>query len=845
MVQNLNIKKYWITSFFMVFCSFISFAQQCQYDYSRNGEIYFSNPTYGDKNGVFLNTNTLVTFGRNGSSLPSLTYDWKVYDSNGNLVQTGDYLYFNMNITKFETHKLTLRVTNYSGCTTYEKTITPRNENVCIVPTQERFDGQLNIEEYYPGFPVDMDIELHLNNPSGYNESNYTFSWKLYNAAGTVIATSSLARFPVKFPIIEEYKAEVEIKDLRGCTTTYTKMITPIDKCIVTDNERSGYIVTDNESYDGYVYPNETHEFYFSPYSKPADSFTYKWELLNSKGISLGISHDLVYPVTIIEGGYYTLKLLVTDPERGCSTEHISEIQCLITNSCTNSNPKSEKVKKLYEDLMVSLLSRSIQGETDEEINASAPTAEFIALKPYITNGPKDKIHNYVSQTAYGGEVTKMTAQKIKGARFSFSPEREYDVEVLVGWGFNYDPKMTTVGSLKSAIRDSLYTDLSQYMNADDFIRSCRNRYDQGGKKAKKSAFPNLDYCDFGSQIRYIDFCPGTDNNCDPEIVGNITTNPQYFNTRYGFLMGFNTTLTNLKYTWKILSETGEEIGGSQPDIAGAYSFDFTKGGDYVIKLIVKNETGCTTTFVKEIEVFDSYCTNEANTFVFESAETNLTYNWTVADFQGNVLYSSGNTNNRYTFTPSFGGYYEIKLSTSGQYNCETVFSKKIYVDNCSAPISCTVTNPLTVKVHQYFIDLINKMVNAPNSIDINVYAKAEIAALAPYISGPDAKIYRFVNNSDSVFFSLAADHYQADVSIPKSASGTISGIDLSEYQTSIVKTRVITNFSGGTNNTFAGFVSNINFCPLADCTPITGVINIVKRGTASTNKKTNSSSKI
>ena len=86
---DLKIKKYWIITLYMVFCTLASFAQDCaQYSYNRYGEIYFSDNSDGDNNGTLINTATDITFGRYNSPLSGLTYDWKLYDINGSLIKS-------------------------------------------------------------------------------------------------------------------------------------------------------------------------------------------------------------------------------------------------------------------------------------------------------------------------------------------------------------------------------------------------------------------------------------------------------------------------------------------------------------------------------------------------------------------------------------------------------------------------------------------------------------------------------------------------------------------------------------------------------------------------------------
>ncbi|MHC0439214.1 hypothetical protein [Flavobacterium sp. 3-210] len=852
MVNDLKIKKYWVITLLMLFCSLNSFAQECEYSWSRNGQIYVANNTYGDSAGAFLNTPTNVTFGRYNSPVPGLNYQWNLYEANGTLVQTGSNIDFPITLTKLETYKIKLVVSDTEGCTTYEQNVTARNLSACVVPATDRYEGYLDIQMPWYGIGVNVEAELRLNNPFDYSDSKFTFNWKLYNPDGTLNKTSTEPALLVTLTEVQEYKIELEIKDLAGCSTTFTKLITPLDTCTYTSGEREGYIATDNnpDNTDLKVNIDESNNFTFYSYGNPAESFTYQWEVFNSKGISIATSDLPVFPLTLTKGGFYSLHVKVTDPVNGCETENIKEIQCLITNSCTNDNLKSQKVLELYQDLLVDLLARSIQGETDAQINASEPTAEFIALKPYITNGPKDKIYNYASIVYNFSEGSYVPG--VIGAHFSFSADRDYDVIVKIGWeiGRDYDPKYITISQLKTSIREALTTDLSQYISSEEFIMSCLASPTRSASKTMERMSTNdselnID-CDYGSHIRHIDFCPGTGATCDPSIVGYIATNDHNLTTTEETILTFHTDVPNLTYTWSILTEKGEVINMSQPDITIPYKYTFPYEGSYIIKVTAKDQTGCSSTFSLYGVVQDTHCENIPYSFLFETTTANLNYIWTAADDNGNVINTATNQTGKFTFTPVLPGYYDITLSTSGDENCQTAFSKRIFISSCGGgnEVSCTRDNALTPKVLRLFIELVTKLVSTPNGTDVNVYAQTEIAAFAPYTLGSDAKIYKFMNAPTYIYFSFT-DGGQIDVTLPKSATGTITGIDLSRFYNPQGITKVTTSFSDGTSNTATGEVHNINFCPAAECIPITGVINIVKRGSTQASKKLNSSSKI
>jgi len=801
----------------------IIFRPDCTFSWNRDGEIYSPNDIYGNKEGILINTVSTFTFGRYRAPIQGLTYEWKLYDANGVVMQSGNTINFTVTVTKLENYKITLSVSDYNGCTSYEKTLIAKDPNDCIIPSKDRFNDQVSIQlNDYRGAAVGVETTMGIGYVNGYTESNFTFIWKAYNANGVLIGSGNQPRFLITFPSIEEYRIELELKDNAGCKTYYTKLITPLTYCEFSNDDRYGEISHSE------VNLNETNDITFYPYYS-SENFTYHWEVVNSKGVSI-ISSDLdTFPLTLSVGGNYEIHLTVKDIVNGCEREIIQDLQCIIDNSCTNTNPKSEKVKALYEDLLVNLISRSIQGETDAQINASAPTAEFLALKSYITNGSKDKIYNYVSTSRNGTELNGR--EKIFGARFSFSPDREYDVDAIIGWGVGYDPKKTTLAQLKAIVKDSVYTDLSQYITSEEFITSCKTRYSGGGKMSKMMNRSSLDYCSFGSQIRHIDFCPGEVNTCDPAIIGSIITPGQSVFTNENAKFTFDTFNTNLTYTWSATTEDGEVLNTTEPGIdVKTYTYKFKYEGGYIVTAVLKDQSGCTATFRRYIAARDTHCANAPYGFKFETDATNLNYTWTAKDTNGNIVSTATNTTGLFTFTPTLPGNYNIEVTTDSGEICETVFSKYVEIISCQGSVSCTQDNPLTSRVHTLFINLINKLVSTPNGTDVNVYAQSEIAAFVPYTLGKGGKIYKFVNTNTYISFSFSDDTFKSDVTLPKSATGTITSVDLSRFYNAQAITPVTTNYSDGTYNITSGDVENINFCPSQECTPLVGTITIVKR---------------
>lgn len=297
--------------------------------------------------------------------------------------------------------------------------------------------------------------------------------------------------------------------------------------------------------------------------------------------------------------------------------------------------------------------------------------------------------------------------------------------------------------------------------------------------------------------------------NC-PTIQGSITSTTDKFHTNAESTFAFeSTTTTGLTYQWSVTPENGTTTSNT----LNSYTHTFTEAGDYEVKLIITDSTGCTTDFTKSIKVEERYCDNEPVDFSFETTATNLTYTWTATDSTGRVVNRVTDTTGLYTFTPQVSGEYVIELVASSATSCKTLFTKNITIDQCTPYISCTKDNPLSPEIHNLFINMITKLASAPTGTDVNVYAHKEIAAVAPYTTEKIAKIFNFTNTSSGIGFSFTNNGID-DVFIPKSASGSITAIDLSKYVDSVTSTIVATNYSNGTTNNSDGHVKNIDFCP-------------------------------
>lgn len=301
--------------------------------------------------------------------------------------------------------------------------------------------------------------------------------------------------------------------------------------------------------------------------------------------------------------------------------------------------------------------------------------------------------------------------------------------------------------------------------------------------------------------------------NC-PAIDGSITSISDKFYTAGENSFAFESTVTGLTYEWSLTTAEGTPVDSTPSSDLRVYNYTFANSGNYILKVTTTDINGCTNEFTKSITVEERYCANEPIDFAFETTAANLTYTWTTTDSAGTIVNRELNVSGTYTFSPQIGGEYTIELVASSPVNCKTLFTKNITVDQCTPFISCTRDNVLTPEIHQLFINMITKLASTPAGSDVNVYAHKEIAAVAPYTTDLRAKIYNFSNTAAGISFSFSDTAAQADIYLPKSASGSIATIDLSRYVGPATSTLVATSYSNGVTNVNDGRVKNIDFCP-------------------------------
>ncbi|WP_195760083.1 PKD domain-containing protein [Flavobacterium sp. LC2016-23] len=456
-----------------------------------------------------LYTTAIFTF---ETTATNLTYSWTV-----KIPENGGYYNYETGGNPFELYlqhgpgdyKIMLEVKDANGCITkFEKIITPVYD--CNMNSLNGVILNMNKPNDYssPNVLINSTNHFLFYQYSNYNLNEMPISWEFINNNGVVVNSATTQEFDITPTALGKYTLNLKITDNYNCEKNFTKDILVLETCEYNGFPSANIQFANEYNYSEVIFidANQTKDLILNFYEEQTKTFNYHWNIydLNENLIVSGNQEN--FPLTLINAGFYKIKVDVTDPETNCSTQFSKTIGCMINNSCTETNPKSQIVKELFLNVLRNFILRSISGETDEQINASPASSEFIALKPYITDGVKDKIYNFKSTLNQDGGFS--------GFDFSFSPDRESDVHLDTRYYIFYDP--TDMEYTMSRIEDILYFALNQYVSPDQSLISCYADY--GGKMHSKSV-KRLDIgsCVNQTAVRYINFCPAED--CKP-IIG-------------------------------------------------------------------------------------------------------------------------------------------------------------------------------------------------------------------------------------------------------------------------------------------------------------------------------------
>ncbi|MEO6175589.1 MAG: PKD domain-containing protein [Flavobacterium circumlabens] len=466
-----------------------------------------------DTENPFLYTYANFTF---ETTATNLTYIWTVkipenstaqynYAASGNPFQL--YLQYGPG-----DYKIMLEAKDANGCVTkFEKIFTAKFD----CNTVSRNGSILNANKLSYDNPL---VLINAPNPFTFYppvDESETGIWTITNLNGDVISSAATAEFILTPTATGDYKINYKITNSSGCESNFSTPIKVVEICEYTDEERYGSINFVNEYSSGAasIDINQTKNLRFGFYAESKKTYNYLWKVYDPNNVLIDSGNQEKFPLTLNTPGFHRVTLVIQDPETGCQLEFSKNIGTVISNSCTETNPKSQIVENLYLDLVKNLIARSMMGETDEQINVSPANAQFTALVPYITNGVKDKIYNYKSVR---DDNENEETNSLRSIDFSFSPDRTSDIRVYFKWGMYYDPQYDTYEDLLSIIQDKIYFRLNQYTSSDVPLISC---YGTNGDKIKGNNpnKPVLGDCTMETIAQYIDFCPAED--CKP-IIG-------------------------------------------------------------------------------------------------------------------------------------------------------------------------------------------------------------------------------------------------------------------------------------------------------------------------------------
>jgi hypothetical protein len=436
---------------------------------------------------------------------------------------------------------------------------------------------------------INKKMTFSFNSPT----SGVTYNWVLYGQNLDQIDTSNQASFTTV--VSSGNKLVLTVTDSNGNKSIFIKNFGNTSCCNDISN-LGGNIQTES-----LTCINQNILFTFNNNS-PATNYTYEWSFVDDYGVIISTSKEKNFTVNSVIAGAYTVKLIVTNPQ-GCSilyTNYFNIKNC----SCALTNPKSEIVKKLVSNLINSLITRAQNGETDAQINGSNPQ-ELIALRPYIIFGG-DKIYNFVSIRNSQGLLT--------GMQFSFSTKVLYNIYLSDYYGL---------------LPGNFSIDLSEYISSSEVLTTCVYFESKAKISKVKKVSKKEDVCENRSEIVGIDFCPPACTTITSILnLDLINPNPDgsiCSETKIAFSLSNPETLpAGLTYNWIFYDQDDTTIleEYTNTDVV----FEYPEQGEYNVKLIVTDATGCKTEFLRTITV------NECTTVVVGNCDIHFNFNFKMPD---------------------------------------------------------------------------------------------------------------------------------------------------------------------------------------------------------------------
>jgi hypothetical protein len=333
---------------------------------------------------------------------------------------------------------------------------------------------------------IDKQNTFTFNPPT----AGLTYDWVLYDQNLNYIDSSNQPSYTTVVSV--GCKLVLTVTDSSGNKSIFIKKF-GVTSCCGTISDIGGNIQTSSR---GCL--NQDMLFTFVKIT-PAANIAYQWSLIDENGIVVNTSTQENFTINTTIAGYYSIKLIVTNQD-ACAALYTTAVN-IKACSCTITNPESGNIKETFIDLLNGLIIKSLNGETDAQINGSNPP-ELVGLHTYITGGVTDKIYNFVT--------TRNPQGLLIGLQFSFSPDRIYDVYLTKPYN--------------GITKNDFEIDLEQYTSSNEYLITC---FFVGGRTTQKKSSTGKEECPERLEIRNIEFCPTSCASIPGTIVGLTTTTNQ------------------------------------------------------------------------------------------------------------------------------------------------------------------------------------------------------------------------------------------------------------------------------------------------------------------------------
>lgn len=577
---------------------------------------------------------------------------------------------------------------------------------------------------------------------------------------------------------------------------------------------------------------------------------TYEWKIKNPQGDVFFTSNARWPQYNLTIPGKYTVELKFTTTD-GCVNNYnyngeITVVGCTPI-SCTSSSKTTPIVKELFKNLITKLLSLP-----EGTVTNGYTCPELSELAPYLTN-PSPAIEDFViykdswlseQRVWIGINLTK---------NVKIWPHENEDIPTFDNFAKIYDIAIDTGGIQSDALGQMTDVDVSSYTSPAIGLQNIPTTFENGFAKM---------------YVNHVNFCPETIE--------------QTYCINQALSLNFETQDANLNYSWSIVDSANAIIAtGTTPTVV----FTPTAEGTYKIKLTASSIDKCETTFTKLILVkncipLESCTKNNPNATHIAGLFKNLVnklitlpttsvpngftcpelvelipyiadtdakiYNFTnignkisfsfdnhdLGDHDVVISYPTGVQISGFNLDAFVNDQTLTKITTNYSNGLsESTLSKVRHINFCANKIiSCTESNPRTVKVKELFVKLLNhlkKRIEEGKEIP-NGYTCEELRRFKYYTTEPQ-NVYIYNFNAATFSFSFHNGTNNFDVSIPElmqHPKETIQSVDLNYYTSANEYTSMDWKITLSSGVKLAnGKVKHVEFCPNEICVQHVAVV--------------------